>query len=505
MLNGYRFRLYPNPAQEQILLRWIGCQRLIYNAKVQEDRDFRRFARRMVGTAGMAIPVDQQYSQFITERTAFLREVPSQVLRNGAVKFRQAYQRFFQKLGGRPKFQKKSGRQAVWLTEELFAFLPSIDEPTGDVVSYQLTVGTKKFPVGVIPYVAHRSHAVPASIHIAVEGGHWWLSFVAEDPDVTLPGHAADPALEPMAEDLRHRSAEQLAERTLGGDRGVAKPLTTSDGNILDVKPVEKARNHKARKQQKTWRRRASRRKKGSQNQKKAYRKVARYQQYEKHVRQNYAHQTSHRLVANDTVDLYVFEDLDIQHMTKRPKAQRDAQGRFLPNKASAKAGLNRAILSSAWGQIVSFTTYKAWRHGKLVITVPPAYSSQECAVCPFIAPDNRPSQAEFVCQRCGHRDNADHNAAGVIAQRGIPKTALGRSAHQDTQKHADFPETRAGTVRSHAWGDGTRRPGSQTRGAAINEPGISGNESRNPRLGLVKAMRREKFMTSSESTRLAH
>ncbi|WP_081503409.1 helix-turn-helix domain-containing protein [Sulfobacillus thermosulfidooxidans] len=38
MLNGYKFRLYPSPEQEPILLQWIGCQRLIYNAKVQEDR-----------------------------------------------------------------------------------------------------------------------------------------------------------------------------------------------------------------------------------------------------------------------------------------------------------------------------------------------------------------------------------------------------------------------------------------------------------------------------------
>ncbi|WP_139061454.1 helix-turn-helix domain-containing protein [Sulfobacillus thermosulfidooxidans] len=171
MLNGYRFRLYPTPEQEQILLRWIGCQRLIYNAKVQEDRYFRRFARHMVGTAGMPIPVDQRYHQFVTERTPFLREVPSQVLRNGAVRFRQAYQRFFQKLGGRPKLKKKSGRQSVWLTSELFAFIP-IEEVTPDAVSgYALYVGTDNFPVGRIPYVAHRSHAVPSSIHIAVEGG----------------------------------------------------------------------------------------------------------------------------------------------------------------------------------------------------------------------------------------------------------------------------------------------------------------------------------------------
>ena len=39
---------------------------------------------------------------------------------------------------------------------------------------------------------------------------------------------------------------------------------------------------------------------------------------------------------------------------------------------------------------------------------------------------DNRPSQAEFVCQRCGHRDNADHNAAVVIAKRGIQKLLSG-------------------------------------------------------------------------------
>ncbi len=426
MLNGYKFRLYPTPEQQQILLQWIGCQRLIYNAKVQEDRYFRRFARRMVGTAGEPIPVDQQYSQFITDKTPFLKQVPSQILRNGAVKFRQAYSRFFQKLGGRPKLKKKSGRQSVWITKELFTFTPHIDPKTGDIRSYQLTLGTDKFPVGTISYVAHRAHAIPASIHIAVEGGHWWLSFAADDSGVTLPENTVDAATEQIAEDLRHCSDEQLAERTLGGDRGVAKPLMTSDGQVFDLEPVHKTRIHKHRRRKKRWQRKAARRTKGSKNQKKAYRKVARYQQYEKNVRQNYAHQTSHALVVNDDYDLYVFEALAIQNMTKHPKAKTDAQGRFLPNKAAAKAGLNRAILSSAWGQVVSFTTYKALRQGKLVITVPPAYSSQECAVCTFTSPDNRRTQAEFVCQRCGHTDNADHNAAVVIAKRGIQKLLSG-------------------------------------------------------------------------------
>ncbi|PSR20439.1 MAG: transposase, partial [Sulfobacillus acidophilus] len=188
---------------------------------------------------------------------------------------------------------------------------------------------------------------------------------------------------------MRHLSPDQLAERTLGGDRGIAKPLMTSDGQEFDLKHIQKKRIKKTRGQRPQWQRRACRRKKGSKNQKKAYRKVAKYQQYEKNVRQDYAHQTSHQLVADDAYDLSVFEDLAIHNVTKHPKPKTDAQGRFLPNQATAKAGLNRAILSLAWGQVVSFTTYKALRQGKLVITVPPAYSSQKCAVCTFTFPDN--------------------------------------------------------------------------------------------------------------------
>ena len=426
MLNGYKFRVYPDKEQQQILLRWIGCQRVIYNAKVQEDRYYRRFQRRMVGTAGAPIPIDQQYSRFITEATAFLKQVPSQILRNGAARFRQAYQRFFKKLGGRPQLKKKGGRQSVWLTSELFTFLPVVDPGTGEISGYQLYVGTNQHPVGIIRYVAHRPHTVPASIHIAVEGGQWWLSFAAEDPAVTMPGRTVDEATERIAEDLRHLSAEQLAERTLGGDRGIAKPLMTSDGDTHDLQPVQKQRIKTKRRQHKRWQRRTSRRKKGSKNRKKAQKNAARAQQYEKNVRREYAHQTSHALVANEDYDLYAFEDLNIRNMTKRPKTKTDAMGRFLPNQAKAKAGLNRAILSSAWGEVVSFTRYKALRRGKLVITVPPQHSSQECAACTFTSPDNRLNQAAFVCQHCGHRDNADHNAAVVIAKRGIKKLLSG-------------------------------------------------------------------------------
>ena len=347
---------------------------------------------------------------------------------------------------------------------------------------------------GVHPLCGASSACGPSSIHIAVEGGPWWLSFAADDPTVTLPGKDADVATARIAEEWRHRSADQLAARTLGGDRGGAKLLTPSDGQGFDLPPIHKTRLKKAQRQRKKWQQRAPRRKKASRTRRKAQQKAARYQRYERNVRHEYAHQTSHQLVVHDTIDLYVFEDLKISNMTKRPKAKRDAQGRFLPNGRQAKAGLNRVILASAWGDVVSFTRYKALRQGTLGITVPPQHRSQECAVCTFASPDNRKSQSEFVCQRCGHTDHADHNAAVVIAQRGITKL---RSGIPLTQKHTptrifrtlgpERSEVTPGELYSEYWWEiaqdaGGRRPPvqrsmSQEPPGAIPEPPASTRE----------------------------
>ncbi|MFI4938167.1 MAG: zinc ribbon domain-containing protein, partial [Candidatus Berkiellales bacterium] len=66
------------------------------------------------------------------------------------------------------------------------------------------------------------------------------------------------------------------------------------------------------------------------------------------------------------------------------------------------------------------FLEYKAIKRGKIVIKVPAHYSSQECAECGHIHPDNRKSQSEFLCLFCGNEDNADLNAAKVIGKRGV-------------------------------------------------------------------------------------
>ncbi|MDE0611160.1 MAG: transposase, partial [Gammaproteobacteria bacterium] len=71
-----------------------------------------------------------------------------------------------------------------------------------------------------------------------------------------------------------------------------------------------------------------------------------------------------------------------------------------------SKSGLNRQILTSAWGTLELCLDYKLE-----VRKVNPAYTSQTCHQCGHVDKDSR-KQTDFKCTACGHADDADVNAA---------------------------------------------------------------------------------------------
>jgi len=433
MSTGYRFRAYPDDSVARVLSRWIGCQRFIKNAKVREDRYYRAFQRRFADFAGVHSPVDQAYSHLIGDgggcedaNTSWLREVPSHVLRNGAVRFYQAYQRFFKGLARRPTTQGPHGEQSVWLTSELFKFVPASHDANGVVTAWRLLIGTKKFPCGELPFVDHKpGWTPPASIHVSVNAGRWHVSFSNEVADVT-----PIPTEQETLEHLRSFTEAELADKTIGLDRGVAVPLMDSTGQAFELLRVQKERLAKKELQRKRWQRRAARRVKGSKNRRKAHHRAARAALYGADVRTDFAHQTSRALVDGPNL-LFVFEALQVKNMTRTAAGTAAEPGR----KVAQKRGLNRSILASAWGQTKLFTKYKALAAGKLCIEVPPHHSSQECSACGHTHADNRLDQSRFVCQRCGHAENADTNAARVIARRGVEVVVSGSYTLREKKK----------------------------------------------------------------------
>ena len=70
--------------------------------------------------------------------------------------------------------------------------------------------------------------------------------------------------------------------------------------------------------------------------------------------------------------------------------------------------------------QLGDFLHYKARLSGGQVIEVDPKNTSRRCSSCGHVTRENRESQAVFLCQKCGHSDNADHNAAVNILDRAL-------------------------------------------------------------------------------------
>jgi len=138
------------------------------------------------------------------------------------------------------------------------------------------------------------------------------------------------------------------------------------------------------------------------------------------------------------------------------------------------------------WHDVIRLPTFRLRRQGKLMIEVPPFYSSQECAAYGYIHQDNRIVQSEFVCLSCGNADHADHNAAKVIAMRGVKQLLAGKCIKKESKRCGIVKSKgRGGRLRtgcSHAItarGDCGKSLGWQHPGAPVVEP-------RNPRYNAV-------------------
>ncbi|MBF0257984.1 MAG: transposase [Desulfamplus sp.] len=105
--------------------------------------------------------------------------------------------------------------------------------------------------------------------------------------------------------------------------------------------------------------------------------------------------------------------------MIRRPKPKQDQEtGEYLPNGASAKAGLNKSIADAGWGRFFEFLRYKAEELCKQVVPVPPCYTSQLCSSCGVLVKKSL-STRTHRCE-CGFVANRDYNAALNILRIGM-------------------------------------------------------------------------------------
>lgn len=408
LLTGIKLRANPTTNQKLVLSQWMGCARSIWNAKVDEERYYRTFARKYY-PIGTYAPLDQKTSQFKSkELSPWLYQCPSQILRNSAVNWYQTYQKFMKGACGRPKRKPKTDKGSIYLTREVFHFDRCEDG------NLRLFIGTKTNNIGYLSFKAHRKFEIPNSLYVRKERGQYTVSFCYENGknEVELSSNAEHLAF------LQGSTKEYLEESVIGVDRGVAIPAHAGS-MTFDFCDNQKKKMTKVDRYIKRLQRKLARQTKGSNRRNKTKHRIATHHAKKANIRNDFAHKTSRSLV-DSQAKVIVFEALSTSRMTRKPKAKQNEQGRYVSNKAKQKAGLNKSILNVGWHIIETYTKYKAYQAGKAVFKIPAPYTSQECAQCDHTHPDNRKSQELFVCGNCGNTDNADNNASLVIKKRAI-------------------------------------------------------------------------------------
>jgi putative transposase len=220
--------------------------------------------------------------------------------------------------------------------------------------------------------------------------GRWWVTFPTPQPPVIRDGTGA----------------------AVGIDLGIAASVTTSDGHHLRM-PALMTAGEQQRKRR--LERKRSRQVKGSNRRTATNRAIGRLACREVDRRNDWIERSTTSLVHDH--DFIAIEDLRVANMVRSGKGKR---------------GLNRSIHSQGWGTFRQRLTDKASAASSPVevVAINPANTSRRCAECGHTAKENRESQAVFLCLACGHRANADVNAAINILAAGLAVSGRGGTPH---------------------------------------------------------------------------
>ena len=370
---AYKYRFYPTPEQEGLLLRTFGCARFVYNKALEFRKKSWEENKTNVSFADTCRMLTAWRN---SEEFSFLKEVSSVAMQQVLRHLQVAYDNFFRKTAGYPRFKHRRSRQSITLSNSGFIIkgkkvkLAKMREPLNIRWSKRLPKGAK-----------------PTSVTVSVDkAGRWHIVFLVEEEIKKLPEK----------------------DTAVGIDLGVKDFAVTSDGKKCDTPKISRRKQAQIRRVQKEL----ARRQKASRNREKSRQKLAKLCVKTVDRRRDFHHKLSTKIISENQV--IVVEDLNVKGMTKKGGAY--------------KRGLNRAISQSALSEFVGMLEYKAKWYGRTLIKVDRWFpSTQLCSNCNArTGPKGDLSVRTWTCKNCGSKHDRDVNAARNILAAGLAVTACG-------------------------------------------------------------------------------
>ena len=371
-IQAYRVLLKPTRQQEQLMRQFAGACRYVYNRALALQNE-----RREKGEKRLSF---YDLEKLLTEwrhdpETAWLADSPQQSQQQKLIDLDRAFKNFFAKRAGFPKFKKKGVADSFCYNDKRCIkvdrqghrlYLPKLDW-----IRYRF----RREILGETRYVTVVNHC-----------GRWYASIVTKR-EVETPINTGEP---------------------VGIDLGVRRFATLSNGTFYEplnsLKRYEKA----LRKAQQAM----SRKTKGSNNWKKAKRRVQKVHARIANARRAFLHRISTQISKNHAV--VCIEDLDVKNMTASASGTKEHPGKNV----RLKSALNKSIIDQGWAEFRRQLDYKEKWYGGALVVVPPENTSRTCPKCGFVSADNRKAQDIFECVKCGFKEHADLVGAINILRR---------------------------------------------------------------------------------------
>ena len=377
---AYKFRAYPTRPQESRAVRLLADHCDLYNAALAERREAWRMRRVLIGYGDQSAQLREIRAADPHGQGRHSFTAQQQTLRRLNVVF-AAYLKHVRAVKGHkrrvgyPRFKPYQRFNQV-----LFV--------AGDGVKWEPVDGGRWAhatfrAVGRVKVKQHRPMVGRVkTLQLKREGRRWYVIVVTEAEPVPLPPTG----------------------RSVGVDVGVARFLTTSDGQVVaNPRFLDTAQERIVELQRRLQRARA-----GSGKRRRVRRVLAKEWRKLRNQRRDFHHKTARSLV--DSCDTIALENLRVAAMTAAAAGTVEAPGRNV----AAKAGLNRSILDAGWTQFARILVAKAESAGRPVIFVPSS-TSIDCHTCGVRCV--RPQQDTVVCPVHGELD-ADLNGARNTASR---------------------------------------------------------------------------------------